>query len=346
MPGKVGASMFRYILKRTVYIIVLFLIITFLMYSLYNLIPSDPARSQVEPMRASMKPAEYEALYKQVRLELGLDDPLPVRYARWMGFAPDRFGKFNGILQGNFGYSNFFKKPVIDVIPEPMKFTVFMNIFVTIFALGITIPLGIRTAVRKDSPLDRSVQVFSVVGYSIPIHIIALVFIFLFAVILRWFPVMGMKTAGSNYTGWKAFWDSIKHITLPVIVLTFASLGSMTRYVRASMIDALSMDYVRTARAKGVKEKVVIYSHAWRNALLPVITIIISWFLGIFGGSTITESTFSLNGMGRLNIQALNNKDYELALAIQLFYVVISLFGRLLIDLSYGLVDPRVRITK
>lgn len=346
MSGKVGALMLKYILKRTVYILVLFLIITFIMYSLYNLIPSDPARSQMEPMRSTLKPEEYEAQYKQLRLELGLDDPIIWRYARWMGFVQDRFGNHNGILQGNFGYSNFFKKQVIDVIPEPMKFTVFMNIFVTIFALGITIPLGIQTAVKKDSPLDRTVQVFSVVGYSIPIHIIALVFIFLFAVALRWFPVMGMKTAGSNYTGWRAFWDAIRHITLPVIVLTFASLGSMTRYVRASMIDALSMDYVRTARAKGVREKVVIYSHAWRNALLPVITIIISWFLGIFGGSTITESTFSINGMGRLNIQALNNKDYELALAIQLFYIIVALFGRLLIDLSYGLVDPRVRITK
>lgn len=338
--------MLRYILKRTVYIIVIFLILTFLMYALYNLIPADPARAEVEPMRQTLRPDDYDALYQKTRQEMGLDDPIIVRYARWMGLAPDRFGNMNGLLQGNFGYSNQYKKPVIDVIPAPMTFTVSMNIFVTLLALGITIPLGIRTAVKKDSLMDRSVQVMSVVGYSIPIHIIALVFIFVFAVILRWFPVMGMKTAGSNYTGLKAFTDFLYHISLPVIVLTFGSLGSMTRYVRASMIDALTMDYVRTARAKGVKEKVVIYSHAFRNALLPVITIIIGWFLGVFGGSIITETTFSLNGMGRLNIQALNNKDYELALAINLFYVTISLVGRLLIDLSYGLVDPRVRITK
>lgn len=338
--------MLKYILKRLGYMIFVFLVITLLMYSLYNLIPSDPARAQVEPMRQSLKPDQYEALYKQIRLEMGLDDPLLVRYGRWMGLVPNHLGKTNGLLQGNFGYSNFFKKPVIEVIPEPMKYTVFMNIFVTIFALGITIPLGIKTAVKKDSHLDRSVQVISVVGYSIPIHIICLVGIFFLAVLFRVFPVMGMKTPGSNFTGWKAFLDLLYHVTLPVLVLTFASLGSMTRYVRAAMIDALSMDYVRTARAKGVKEKIVIYSHAWRNALLPVITIIIGWFLGIFGGSTITETTFSLNGMGRLNIQALNNKDYELALAIQLFYIVVSLLGRIIIDLSYGLVDPRVRITK
>ena len=128
--------------------------------------------------------------------------------------------------------------------------------------------------------------------------------------------------------------------------MTFGSLGGMTRYVRASMIDALSMDHIRTARAKGVREKVVIYSHAWRNALLPVITLIISWFLGIFSGSVIIENTFNINGMGSLYIKALNNHDYELALAMQMFYTVVSLIGALITDLSYGLVDPRVRIDK
>ena len=140
--------------------------------------------------------------------------------------------------------------------------------------------------------------------------------------------------------------DKLYHITLPVIVMTFGSLGGMTRYVRSAMIDALSMDYVRTARAKGVKEKVVIYSHAWRNALLPVITLIIGWFLGIFSGSVIIENTFNLNGMGKLYITALNNHDWELTLGIQMFYTVVSLIGALVIDLSYGLVDPRVRIDK
>ena len=136
------------------------------------------------------------------------------------------------------------------------------------------------------------------------------------------------------------------HITLPVIVMTFASLGGMTRYVRSAMIDALSMDYIRTARAKGLKEKVVIYSHAWRNALLPVITSIIGWFLGIFSGSVIIENTFSLNGMGKLYWQGLNNLDFELVLAIQMFYTVVSLLGSLLIDISCGLVAALQRLRR
>jgi peptide/nickel transport system permease protein len=128
--------------------------------------------------------------------------------------------------------------------------------------------------------------------------------------------------------------------------MTFASLGGMTRYVRAAMIDALRMDYIRTARAKGLKEKTVIYSHAWRNALLPVITLIIGWFLSIFSGSIIIEQTFSLNGIGKLYIQSLQQQDYEVVLAMQMFYVIISLMGNLIIDLSYGLVDPRIRVNK
>ena len=128
--------------------------------------------------------------------------------------------------------------------------------------------------------------------------------------------------------------------------MTVGSLGGMTRYVRAAMIESLSMDYIRTARAKGLRERVVIYSHAWRNALLPVITVLIGWFISIFSGSLIIEQMFGLNGMGQLYYQGLMNNDYELALAIQMFYVLIALVGQLITDLSYGIVDPRVRVNK
>ena len=316
------------------------------MYCLYNLIPSDPARNQLEALKSSLKPEIYQQMYLDLRKEMGLDDPILVRYARWMGLIPDLSGKFNGLLEGNFGFSQFFKKDVVDVVQEPMKTTIFINIFATILALGITIPLGIYCAVHKGSRFDNFTQVFTIVGYSIPVYIIALVFIFLFAVVLRWFPVSGMGTPGANYTGFRAFLDRLYYFALPLIVMTFGSLGGMTRYVRAAMIDALSMDHIKTARAKGVKEKTVIYSHAWRNALLPVVTLIISWFLGIFSGSVIIENTFNINGMGSLYIKGLYYHDYELALAMQMFYTVVSLVGALIMDLSYGIVDPRVHVDK
>ena len=331
------------------YIVVVFLIVSLMMYMLYNLIPSDPARAELEPQRKSFKnPDEYEKRYRELRAEMGLDDPIIVRYLRWMGLWPDTNGQgLNGLLQGNFGYSNFYKQDVVDVIVTPMANTIFINIFSTIAALGITIPLGIYCAVHKNGKFDQSTQVVTMLGYSIPIYIIALVFMFLFCVVWRVFPVQGMKTAGATYTyWWEEFADMVKHITLPVIVMTFGSLGGMTRYVRSAMIESLSMDYIRTARAKGLREKVVIYSHAWRNALLPIITSILGWFLGIFGGSVVIENTFSLLGMGKVYWIGLNNNDFELVLAIQMFYSIVSLVGSLLIDISYGLVDPRVRVDK
>ncbi len=337
----------KYILKRCGYIVVVFMILSFLMFSLYNLIPTDPARQELEPQRKQLKADEYQELYLKLRAQMGLDDPLVVRYLRWMGLYPNVDGSISGLVEGNFGYSNLYKRDVVEVIKAPMGNTIFINIFSTIAALSITIPLGIYCAVHKGKKFDSGTQVVTMLGYSIPVYITALIFMFLFCVLWRVFPIMGSKTAGAEYaSGWEEFLDMLYHIALPVIVMTFGSLGGMTRYVRSAMIDALSMDYIRTARAKGVREKVVIYSHAWRNALLPVITSILGWFLSIFSGSVIIETTFSLNGMGKLYWQGLNNLDFELVLAIQMFYSIVSLVGSLLIDISYGLVDPRVRVDK
>lgn len=336
----------KYVGKRLVYLVIVFLVVSFLMYFLFNLIPSDPARNQLEAQKSSLKPEVYQKMYQDLRKEMGLDDPLIIRYLRWMGLYPNVKGNFDGLIEGNFGNSTQFKKPVIDVVGAPMKTTIFINIFATILALGITIPLGIYCAVHKGGKLDNTTQVVTIIGYSIPVYIIALVFIFLFAVLLPIFPVSGMGTPGANYTGFRGFTDRLYYMLLPLLVMTFGSLGGMTRYVRAAMIEALSMDHIRTARAKGVTEKVVIYSHAWRNALLPIVTIIISWFLSIFSGSVIIENTFSINGMGKLYLTALNNHDFDLALLVQMFYTVVSLIGALIMDLSYGLVDPRVRINK
>ena len=338
--------MTKYVLKRLVYMVIVFLLVSLLMYSIYNLIPTDPARAQLEPLKTTLTPTEYETRYQALRTEMGLDDPLIVRYLRWFGFWPDVDGKLNGMLQGNFGYSQIYKTDVSNVLPSRMLNTIYINIFSTLVALAITIPLGIYCAVHKRSKSDNAVQVLSIVGYSIPVYIIALLFIWLFAVTLKLLPVFGMQTPGNNFTGFGAFLDKVYYMRLPVLVMTVGSLGGMTRYVRAAMIEALSMDYIRTARAKGLREKVVVYSHAWRNALLPVITVLIGWFISIFSGSLIIEQMFALNGMGQLYYQGLMNNDFELALAIQMFYVLIALVGQLITDLSYGIVDPRVRVNK
>lgn len=339
--------MLRYVCKRIVYILLVFILLSFLIFMIYNMLPIDKAASAAKAEVDANKRLDYNERYEYWQKQYGTDGNKLQRYGRWMGVYPYSDGSYKGILQGNFGYSTDRADDVINVVIEPMKNTIFINIFATILALGITIPLGIFCAVKRGSKRDVGVQVGTLVGYSLPTFIIAIVFIWIFASKLEWFPVSGMETAGSlNWSEWDKFWDKMYHLALPLIVMTFASLGGMTRYVRAAMIEALNMDYIRTARAKGLREKIVIYSHAWRNALLPVVTLIIGWFLGIFSGSLMIENIFGLNGIGKIYYDSLQNNDNEVVLALQLFYISISLFGNLFIDLIYGVVDPRVRVNK
>lgn len=326
--------MLLYIIKRILYIVVVFVILSMIIFGMYNLVPGDPARAEIWAYRETLEPDAFESLYQQTRARMGLDDPIPVRYVKW----------FTRLVQFDFGMSNYYKREVIDVATPYLMNTIRMNVFVTFFGLLITIPLGIAMAVRRNSLFDRSVQVITLVGVSIPVFIIALLAIYFFAVKLRWLPVSGAATAGFRGTGFEQLMDTLKHLVLPVGVLVIQSLAGVTRYIRSAMGDALSMDYIKTARSKGLSERTVIYSHAWRNALLPVITLLIGWIVGIFYGSIVVESMFNINGLGKLFIDALGQQDWNMALAVQMFYVVLALMSNLIIDLSYGFVDPRVKV--
>lgn len=342
----------KYILKRLLYIILVFFILSFIIFMVYNMLPVDKAAEAATAEINANKNLDYNERYEYWQKKYGLDGNKLERYGRWLGIYPYSDGTFNGLFQGNLGQSTKYGAPVSEILVEPMKNTIQINIISTILALGITIPLGIFCAVKRGSRRDIAVQVGTIVGYSIPTFIIAILFIWLFAVLLRnltgWgFPVAGMQSANSmDLSPIKQFWDRMYHLALPLIVMTFASLGGMTRYVRASMIEALSMDCIRTARAKGLREKIVIYSHAWRNALIPIVTIVIGWFLGIFSGSLMIENIFALNGIGRVYYEALQISDNEVVLALQMFYIFIALAGNLITDIAYGFVDPRVRVNK
>ena len=338
---------------------VVLVILSILMFLIYNLVPSNRAYSdarqdmnsrkqQLKGVSEEEREKLYQNLYVEYQRAYGTDtDNLAERYLRRVGIMPNYYGPYNGLLQGNLGYSQDYKDDVVNIIRDPMKNTIFINVFATVAALAITIPLGIACAVHKGSKGDQAVQVFTIVGYSLPSFIICILFIWIFCSLLGWLPPSGMKTPGSNFAEWtwKWFADRMYYLALPLISMTFCSLGGMTRYVRASMIDALSMDCIRTARAKGVKEKTVIYSHAWRNALIPIVTLVVGWFLGIFGGSLMFEDIFGINGMGKIMIAALRTADTDVIVILQLFYVAISLVGNLIIDIVYGLVDPRIRVS-
>lgn len=336
--------MWKYIGKRVLYMLGVLLALSFLIFCIYNMIPSDKASDMAMQEIATNKNLIYAERYLYWQRRLGLDGSIIKRYFRWLGFAPFYDGAFNGLLQGNLGTSVVYAKPVAEVVKEPLLNTVFLNLFATTLALGITIPLGIFCASKKGSRRDLAVQIGTIVGYSLPVFITAILFIWLFAVKLGWFPVSGMSSVGKDYVGFRAFLDKLYHFALPLIVMTFCSLGGMTRYVRASMLDALGLDCIRTARAKGLKEGKIIRSHAWRNAMIPVVSLVIGWLLGIFSGSIMIENIFGINGIGKVYFDALTANDNEIVLAMQMFYVLLALLGNLLVDLAYGLVDPRIRV--
>ena len=347
--------MLKYSLKRLGYMAVVLVILSVIMYMIYSLVPANRAYSDADAQVKAMKntlPKEqladyFDKLYLEYQRKYGTDtDNKFIRYGRWVGIYPLYDGSYNGLLQGNLGYSYEYQKPVVEVIKQPMINTIKINIWATLLALGITLPLGIHCAVKRGSKFDQGIQVMTIVGYSLPTFLISILFIWVFCSKLGIFPPSGMQTPGNTYVGFRKWLDEMYYLALPLIVMTFCSLGGMTRYVRASMIEALSLDCIKTARAKGLKEKAVIYSHAWRNALIPIVTLVVGWFLGIFGGSLVIESMFALNGMGRLMIQSLRTADYDVVLLMQMFYVAMALLGNLIIDLVYGLVDPRVRVSK
>lgn len=327
--------MIKYILRRLLYIVFVFFVVSILQFIIFKMVPGDPVKMMMEGNRDAMKPGQYEKKYEAMRLKLGLDKPVPVQYFYWIG----------NLVTGDLGYSTKHQQPVIDVIGDPLSNTVKLNIITLVFVFAITIPLGIATAVRKGSLFDSIVQVSIVIGYSLPPFIFAILFIFFFAVNITIFPVSGAATPGFEGSWWAKELDQLRYLALPVMTLVFSSLGGITRYVRASMIDALSMDYIRTARAKGLRERVVVYSHAFRNSLIPFVTILIGWFVSVFSGSLVIERIFSLNGMGKMLVDSIQQQDYAVALALEMFYVVLALLANLIMDIGYSLVDPRVKLS-
>ncbi|MBM6898566.1 ABC transporter permease [Gemmiger formicilis] len=324
----------RYLVKRFVYIVFVFFIISILMFFIYKSMPGDPVTMMLGESRNSMKPEAYQALYDRTRQELGLDKPLVIQYLIWIG----------NMLTGDFGYSTQYKRQVVDVIGTPMLNTLMLNALSMVVTFAVAIPLGIATAVRKNSVFDKFVQVITIVGYSLPSFIIALLFIFAFAVKIPIFPISGVRSAGFSGGTLELVLDTLWHMALPVIVLSISGIGSITRYVRAEMIDVLRMDYIKTARAKGLKEKTVIYMHAFRNALIPIVTIATAWVVTLFGGSVVIENVFLWPGLGQMLINGLLQRDFSIVLTMQMFYVVLSLTGNVIMDIAYTIVDPRVRL--
>jgi len=293
--------------------------------------PGDPVRAYLSP---TLRPNEYKLAYEAMELRLGLDKSVVEQYFRWM---------YNLIFIGDLGFSSLLNQPVARVVAGPLLNTIILNVFVNIFYLAIALPVGIKMATKRGSLFDNAFQMGSLVTWSIPSFFLGLIFIFLFGVRLGILPMGGMPNTymlgtGETIVAWA------RHLALPVATLTLISLASAMRYIRNAMIDALTQDYIRTARSKGLGEKVVIYSHALRNAMIPISTIIVFTLFSLFSGSPLTESVFAYNGMGRLLLRAVDARDGMLIITMNLFFATITVIGVLVADVVYGLVDPRVKL--
>jgi len=296
-----------------------------------KLMPGDPVRYMIPP-GSVQDPEVYAQLYEAAKIKLGLDKPIFIQYFVWMG----------NMLTGDFGYSSNYQLRVNEVLKEPLRNSIIINVFSISLAFLISIPVGIKSAVKKDSLHDRGWQIFSLVGISMPTFFIGLTLIFIFALNLGWLPSGGMPFENPGSAGY--YVKFLQHLVLPVATLTLGALAGTIRYVRGAMLEALSKDYIRTARSKGLREKVVIYSHAFRNALIPVVTILSFSIVGLFGGSAITEQIFVWNGIGTVLIRSLRVNDYNLVLVLNMFYAVLALVANIVMDVSYALVDPRVKL--
>ena len=325
----------QYLLKRLVYLVAVFFIISILLFVIFKSMPGDQAAMMVAGRQASMTPESYQKAYDLARRQLGLDGNIFIQY----------FAYLSNMVTLRFGYSSVHMRDVIRVAMPALRLTMQLNLVVMFFVFLISVPLGIITAVKKGKVVDTTVQVITILGNSLPSFIFSILLIYVFAIQRLWLPINGVSTPNFEGTGFEVLMDRLRYMALPVMTLTFVSIASITRYVRAAMIDALRMDYVRTARAKGLTEKVVIYSHAFRNSLIPLVTSLVAWFIGIFSGSMIVENIFLYTGMGKLMLDSLRSADWAVALSFNTFYMLLAIVGNLVMDLLYMAVDPRVKLS-
>jgi len=312
----------QYLLKRILVALPVLVGVTAISYLIISLAPGNAVDILIDP---NQTPGQAQ----RMREELGLNQPIPVRYAKWLG----------ELARGNLGYSFLTRRPVAERISERLSPTLSLAFAAIFVAYLVALPVGVISATRQYSAADYVSTGFALIGNSLPTFFLGLSFIYLFSVRVRWFPTGGMSTIGATPTPN----DFIVHLTLPALVLGMSILGAVMRYARSSMLEVMRQDFVRTARAKGVTGRTVIYKHALRNALIPVITLLGIQLPVLFGGAIITEQVFGWPGMGRLTIEAITQRDYPVLMALNLVTAVMVVGGGLFSDVLYVVVDPRIR---
>ncbi len=320
-----------YVIKRLITMIPVLIGITLISFFIIHLAPGKPTDILTE-LNPKITPEARERLEKLY----GLDKPLHIQYLMWL----------KKVVRLDFGNSfSTDRRPVIEKIKERLPVTILINLLSILLILVTAIPIGVYSAVRQYSFFDKVMTVFVFVGFATPTFWLALLLMILFGIYLGWLPISGLTSLGyEKLTLWGKFTDLAQHLLLPVFVSAFGGLAGLSRYMRSNMLEVIRQDYITTARAKGLPERRVIYRHALRNALLPVITILGLSVPGLIGGSVIFETIFAIPGMGQLFYQGVLMRDYPLIMGILVIGAFLTLLGNLLADLAYALADPRIRL--
>lgn len=311
--------MSRFVLRRILESLVLILLITVFTFFLIHSAPGGPSML-LDP---SISPADME----RMRAAYGLDQPVAVQYVRWLG----------RLLQGDLGFSLGLGRPVSELVLGALPATLLLSGAALLLAVVIAIPAGIIAAVKRDSLIDQLITGASFFGLSLPVFWYGLILIIVFAVTLNWLPAGGMTTPGAG-----SFSDLMRHLLLPAITLGTVNMAQLVRYTRSAMLSVLKQEYIRTAHAKGISNSAVTIRHAFRTALIPVVTLLGMLIPRLVGGAAITESVFSWPGLGRLAISAASRQDYPTIMGITLLISIIVIAMNLIVDLLYSRLDPRV----
>jgi peptide/nickel transport system permease protein len=316
-----------FILRRLLQTVVVLILLSFVCYYVMSLMPGDPIDIMVSsnPKMTAEDVTRLKSLY-------GLDQPITVRYWHWLA----------DFSQGNFGYSRTYRIPVQEMIAPRLVNTLYLSALVLTMALVIGIPLGVMAGLNPGSRFDYVANFFSYGGISLPSFWLGIMLIIVFAVKLEWLPAGGTQTIGANLSGWEAFVDRLKYLILPAISLMTLQAGVYLRFARSSMIEAMGNDFIRTARAKGLSRYRVIWVHGFRNALIPLITVVSLSASSIFSGAIITETVFAYQGVGKLVFDSIVGNDFNMAMVSFMISIAMVLTMNLLADILYALADPRI----
>jgi peptide/nickel transport system permease protein len=312
--------LFSYIVRRLGATVVVMAVVAFIVFSLLYLTPGDPAAVIAGDVAT-------EDDIKRIRQSLGLDQPFIVRFGAWLW----------SLLHGDLGISIFTNLPVTKLIAQRIEPTISLTICTLIVAIITSVPLGTIAAARAESKTDRAIMGFSVLGFSLPVFVLAYLLILLFSLQLQILPVQGYRPIAEG------FWSWLKHLILPSLALGTVYAALITRITRASVLDVLAQDYIRTAQAKGLEERNILIHHALKNAAVPIITIIGIGIGLLISGAVVTETVFAIPGIGRLTVDAILRRDYPIIQGVILIFSATYVIINLLIDLSYVFFDPRIR---